>query len=136
LRPSPRQEKAGDSRAAATTVCPSCGGLLYNTWRGALLPFPILLLATCGVVALLERLHWSYLLFVLLPLAPVGFFAVSAALAEPRAIQHKRKLCKVCHREDVRYFRSWRDDVCAERTERLERARVRAIKEERNSRQR
>ena len=99
------------------------------------MPFVILILATLGVVGLLYRLHWSQFAFLFLPLALVGFFSLSAAFAEPRAIQHNRKLCKVCHREDVGYF-SWRDEVCAECTERLERERVRAIREEHKARRR
>lgn len=117
------------------TVCPGCGELVFNTWRGVLLAIGTFLVIALSVLLVLDHSHWRHLFLLFLPLAPVVGFLAFAAWAEPRAIQLEPKLCQVCHREDVGYY-SARDTGCADCTERLERERVAAVAKERNARKR
>lgn len=114
-------------------MCPECGQLVFNTWRGLLLGLVSIVLIAVSVILLTSFVFKGNRIFVIVPfiaISPVVGFWLFAAWAEPRVIELERRLCEVCHREDVGYFKAG-DKVCADCTERLERERVRAIQAER-----
>src|SRR5262245_25764353 len=85
------------------SVCPKCGHLVYNTWRGLLLGLATGVLTLIAFLLVAGPVLKGYLIFALVPFVPVVGFWALAAWAEPRVIESQHQVCEVCHREDVGY---------------------------------